>query len=98
MDAEDVDGTDYDKTFIEEPAILDKYKAAAEVCESTYHHLIFFFIICQHTRAADAKQARRLTSLQKHYIIIIKDCSVLIVRSMPMFLNFARFTFNHFLF
>ena len=33
MDAEDVDGTDYDKTFIEEPAILDKYKAAAEVCE-----------------------------------------------------------------
>ena len=36
MDAEDVDGTDYDKTFIEEPAILDKYKAAADVCESTY--------------------------------------------------------------
>jgi len=42
MDAEDVaDGTDFDKTFIEEPAILDKYKAAAEVCESTYHLLIF---------------------------------------------------------
>jgi methionine aminopeptidase len=33
MDAEDVDGTDFDKTFIEEPAILDKYKAAADVCE-----------------------------------------------------------------
>ena len=42
MDAEDVDGTDYDKTFIEEPAILDKYKAAAEVCESTYHFTVYF--------------------------------------------------------
>ena len=41
MDAEDVDGTDYDKTFIEEPAILDKYKAAAEVCESTYHLTVY---------------------------------------------------------
>lgn len=28
------DAGDYDKTFLEEPAILDKYKAAAEVCES----------------------------------------------------------------
>lgn len=27
---------DYDKTFLEEPAILDKYKAAADVCESKY--------------------------------------------------------------
>ena len=25
---------DYDKTFLEDPAVLDKYKAAAEVCES----------------------------------------------------------------
>ena len=28
------DAGDYDKTFLEEPAILDKYKAAADVCES----------------------------------------------------------------
>ena len=28
------DEADYDKTFLEEPAILDKYKAAADVCES----------------------------------------------------------------
>lgn len=34
MDAEDADAGDYDKTFLEEPAILDKYKAAADVCES----------------------------------------------------------------
>lgn len=27
------DAGDYDKTFLEEPAILDKYKAAADVCE-----------------------------------------------------------------
>lgn len=35
MDATDGDGDDgdYDKTFIESPAILDKYKAAADVCE-----------------------------------------------------------------
>lgn len=32
MDAEDDTG-DYDKTFLDEPAILDKYKAAADVCE-----------------------------------------------------------------
>ena len=43
MDAEDGDGIDYDKTFIEEPAILDKYKAAAEVCESTYYYFNFLF-------------------------------------------------------
>lgn len=38
MEATDGDGDagDYDKTFLEEPAILDKYKAAAEVCESKY--------------------------------------------------------------
>ena len=30
------DAGDYDKTFLEEPAILDKYKAAADVCESKY--------------------------------------------------------------
>lgn len=28
------DEDEYDKTFLEEPAILDKYKAAAEVSES----------------------------------------------------------------
>lgn len=28
------DGADFDKTFIEQPDILDKYKAAAEVCDS----------------------------------------------------------------
>lgn len=39
MDATDGDGDDgdYDKTFIESPAILDKYKAAADVCESKYN-------------------------------------------------------------
>ena len=31
---ENEDGTDFDKTFIEQPDILDKYKAAAEVCNS----------------------------------------------------------------
>ena len=31
---DDADAGDYDKTFLEEPAILDKYKAAAEVCDS----------------------------------------------------------------
>ena len=37
MDTEDLgDAGDYDKTFLEEPAILDKYKAAAEVSESKY--------------------------------------------------------------
>ncbi len=34
MEAQDDDTGDYDKTFLEEPAILDKYKAAAEVCDS----------------------------------------------------------------
>ena len=34
MEAADDDAGDYDKTFLEEPAILDKYKAAAEVCDS----------------------------------------------------------------
>ena len=38
MDAEDGDAGDYDKTFLEEPAILDKYKAAADVCESKCTH------------------------------------------------------------
>jgi len=35
MEATDEAGDtgDYDKTFLEEPAILDKYKAAADVCE-----------------------------------------------------------------
>lgn len=34
MDAADAtEDTDYDKSFIEQPAILDKYKAAAEVCD-----------------------------------------------------------------
>ena len=43
MDATDTgDATDYDKTFIEEPAILDKYKAAAEVCDSKYHFKIYY--------------------------------------------------------
>lgn len=32
--ANDDEAGDYDKTFLEEPAILDKYKAAADVCES----------------------------------------------------------------
>ena len=33
---DDQDAGDYDKTFLEEPAILDKYKAAADVSESKY--------------------------------------------------------------
>lgn len=44
MEATDGDGDagDYDKTFLEEPAILDKYKAAADVCESKYSILYHF--------------------------------------------------------
>ena len=43
MEATDEAGdADYDKTFLEEPAILDKYKAAAEVCESKF---MFHFAI-----------------------------------------------------
>lgn len=35
MDGPEIDeGGDFDKTFIEQPDILDKYKAAAEVCDS----------------------------------------------------------------
>ena len=78
MDAEDVDGTDYDKTFIEEPAILDKYKAAAEVCESTYHFTVYF--IDTHCSARAVTERIRSEKVQKmHCIIIIKDCSVLIL-------------------
>ena len=32
----DDETNDYDKTFLEDPAILDKYKAAADVSESKY--------------------------------------------------------------
>ena len=32
------EGNDYDKTFLEDPAILDKYKAAAEICDSKSKH------------------------------------------------------------
>ena len=43
MDAAEAgEGTDYDKSFIEEPAILDKYKAAAEVCDSKFHFTIYY--------------------------------------------------------
>ena len=59
MDAEDNDGTDYDKTFIEEPAILDKYKAAAEVCDSKYNNLTFISslqTLCQKLMQTWSKQ------------------------------------------
>ena len=32
------EGNDYDKTFLEDPAILDKYKAAADISESKWLH------------------------------------------------------------
>lgn len=32
-----------DKTFIEEPAILDKYKAAALIADGKFAHLKFWF-------------------------------------------------------
>ena len=35
--AEDA-AADYDKTFLEDPAVLDKYKAAAEVCDSKFNN------------------------------------------------------------
>ena len=41
---DDQDAGDYDKTFLEEPAILDKYKAAAEVCESKSNINISIYI------------------------------------------------------
>ena len=79
MDAEDVDGTDYDKTFIEEPAILDKYKAAADVCESTYlplnSILIFVSSEFESSRAKDSRLQRFIST----DLNIIKDCSVKIV-------------------
>ena len=34
MEGEEVN--EYDKTFLEDPAILDKYKAAAEISDSKY--------------------------------------------------------------
>jgi len=37
--ANDDQANDYDKTFLEDPAILDKYKAAADVSESKYSQL-----------------------------------------------------------
>ena len=36
-DQMDDENAEYNKTFIDEPAILDKYKAAAEVCDSKYY-------------------------------------------------------------
>ena len=39
-DPAEADGDDYDKTFIDEPAILDKYKAAADVCDSKYSNVL----------------------------------------------------------
>lgn len=93
MDTEDVDGTDFDKTFIEEPAILDKYKAAAEVCESTYHHSTFYFIYSKCSQVANRKQACQSNAMKKHYIIIINDCSVLIQHAMLLFANFYSIFF-----
>ena len=65
MDGPEVDdATDYDKTFIEEPAILDKYKAAAEVCESKYHPNS---TRCQHSKSAIKRVASRLTFFGIHF-------------------------------
>lgn len=74
MDAEDGDAGDYDKTFLEEPAILDKYKAAAEVCESksTFHDRLYHTVrLCVRIFSTWMSKRRTLASTTLLLLMIV---------------------------
>ena len=73
------DAGDYDKTFLEEPAILDKYKAAADVCESKYpiqYDPIQFLFSCDIKSWEKATKVYRATMTLQTLHNYNYDCSV----------------------